>query len=178
MPPSPLLYDAVTLRHFSSCGRLDICEQLHAALPTPRWVEEVEREIRRANSRFPECSAILAAPWLGSPMAPTGTTEQLAIRRLQIRLNGGASGDLGEAQSIYFAGIFGGTFATDDNTAFSFAERSLGAGRVVDTVDILRQAVAVRHISRTDAASVVTAIRSSGRHLRRARNSVRTAADF
>jgi hypothetical protein len=180
-PPSPLLYDAVTLRHFSACSRLDICERVHADRPTPRWVEEVEREIKAAISFSPECSAIVASSWLGQPMAPTGAEELDGIYRLQVALGNGKeppTRHAGEAQSIFFAGMFGGSIATDDGAAFNFAERRLGVGRVVDTVDILHDAVDSNIISRSDAAAIVAAIRGSGRSLRGARDAVRSAADF
>lgn len=176
--PDPLLYDAVTLRHFSVCGRLDICQRLHAHLPTPRWVAEVEREVRGANTGYPECSAILSAGWLGPPMSPTTTAEHQAIRRLQVRINGGSTGDAGEAESIYFASVFGGRFATDDNTAFAFAQGELGVGRVVDTVDILHDAVDAGILTRDNAAAITVAIRSAQRYLRRVHPDPMTAADF
>src|SRR5438552_3127953 len=84
--PSPLLYDAVTLRHFAACGRLDICETVHSPLPTPRWTEEVRLEIvRAAGAGSVECPPILAASWLGSQIIPN-PGDLRSIYSLQVAL--------------------------------------------------------------------------------------------
>jgi hypothetical protein len=84
----------------------------------------------------------------------------------------------GEAQSIFLADELRGRFATDDNGAYAFAERRLGAGRVQDTIDILKIAVGAGHIAAADAVNAVKAIRAAGRHLRRAHPPTITAAYF
>ena len=63
--------------------------------------------------------------------------------RLQVGLNDGKQppkGDRGEAEGIFFAEKHDGQFATDDNNAYDFARRrpTLGAGRVIDSIHILR----------------------------------------
>jgi hypothetical protein len=171
MPTPPLLYDAVTLRHFSSCQSLALCELIHSPLGTPHWVEAVKGEIERAAALgLPECPGVLTQAWLGTPATPT-LADQPGIVRVWIALNGGQhspKGNAGEAQSIYFAQQIGGTFATDDNAAYDFAAkpRRLGAARVIDTVDILRQAVAEGHLSAADAVNIAVGIRRAGRFLR------------
>lgn len=179
--PVPLLYDAVTLRHFAACGRLYICEELHASLPMPRWSEEVFNEIRRASfNGAAECSPILAATWLGSPVIPN-PAELRAIYHIQVELDFGRQPPLahaGEAQSIYFAQKYGGVFATDDNTAYDFAERRFGYARVVDTVQILREAVVAGHLSRRGAAEFIKTLRADDRHIRRVHPDPMSASDF
>src|SRR5579862_1989347 len=137
MPTPPLLYDAVTLRHFSACQALELCERIHSPIGAHHWVDEVKNEIERAHALgIPECGDILAQHWLGVPIDPT-SHDQAGIFRIWIALNHGRRTPVdhaGEAQSIYFAELSGGTFATDDNAAYDFASRRLGPGRVIDAV--------------------------------------------
>ncbi len=165
----PVLFDAVTLCHFAVCGRLGILEQVHGWRDAPRWTEEVEAEIRRGDAAgWPGCLAILTCHWLGSSVLPT-IADQQRIVRIWIGLNDGRRPPIrhaGEAQCIYFAEKLGGLVATDDNAAYDFAERRLSVGRVIDTVHILRDAVAAGYVSASDASGIVSSITSAGRHLR------------
>lgn len=166
----PVLFDAVTLRHLSVCGHLSTCQVIHGARPLPRWTGEVKHEIELAASLgFAGCGAILSQTWLGAPQTPS-LTDLVGIVRLQIALNGGGhslTDNGGEAESIYYAQLLGGIFATDDNAAYAFAARRLGAVRVIDTVDILRSGVAAGALTSADALKAATDIRAVGRHLRR-----------
>ena len=74
----------------------------------------------------------------------------------------------GEAESIHFAEKYDGQFATDDNTAYKFARRrtSLSLGRVIDSIDILRTAVASGEITAVEANSVADNIEAEGRFFR------------
>ena len=170
MPTPPLLYDAVTLRHFSACQSLALCELIHSPLGGPHWVEEVKNEIERADALgISGCSDILAQRWLGAPVTPS-LHDQAGIVRIWIALNNGRRPPVdhaGEAQSIYFAQLSGGTFATDDNAAYDFASRKLGQGRAIDTVDILRDAVSAGHITAAEAVTAAVYVRRAGRYLRR-----------
>lgn len=69
---------------------------------------------------------------------------------------------------IFFAKKLSGQFATDDNGAYEFARRqpSLGTGRVIDSIHILRTAVAHGYLTAADAHSVATEIEGAGRSLR------------
>jgi predicted nucleic acid-binding protein len=73
----------------------------------------------------------------------------------------------GEAESIYFASRLNAIFATDDSAAYDFAQRRLGAERVIDSIDVLRTAVATAMISADAAADLARSMRAAGRHLRR-----------
>jgi len=167
---SPLLHDAVTLRHFATCQLLSLCSSLHSVLPLPRWTEAVRDEVQRgAALGRSDCAAILAAGWLGAPVIPSAS-HQRGIYRIRVALNGSRfppTSDAGEAESIFFAEQMGGSIATDDNAAYAFAERRLGGGRVLDTVDILRAAVRGGHARPADAVTAAVTIRRAGRHLRR-----------
>jgi hypothetical protein len=166
----PLLHDAVTLRHFASCQLLSLCASLHSTLPVPRWTEAVHDEVQRAAAiGRQDCAAILSEVWLDTPITPS-IKDQRGIYRIRIALNRSPhppNQDAGEAESIYFAEQLGGLFATDDNAAYAFAERRLGAGRVCDTVDILRAGVRGGYATPADAALAAATIRRAGRHLRR-----------
>jgi hypothetical protein len=168
--PVPWLYDAVTLRHFGTVKRLDVLAARCRHIEPPRWTQEVADEITRAANRDrPGCDDILTATWLRDPLEPE-FADLKGIYTLQIGLNEGRQppkGHAGEAEGIYFAQKLGGHFVTDDNGAYDFAARRLGAGRVHDTVDLLREAVACGEISSGEALHIVTVIRSSGRYLRR-----------
>ena len=167
----PVVHDAVTLRHFAAVGRLDILWACHAHRPEPRWTEHIHAEIESAMlAGETYCSDILDETWLGDPVAPS-VAELGHVYRLQVGLNAGMQppeGDRGEAEGIYIAEKLGGQFATDDNNAYDFARRrsSLGPGRVIDSVQILRSAVANGDISATEACNIANAIEDAGRSLR------------
>jgi len=177
----PLLHDAVTLRHFATCQLLSLCEAMHSPRPTPRWVEAVYSEVQRgAVLGYAECALVLSQQWLGTAVAPS-PSDQGGIFKIWVALNGGLRppvDNAGEAQSIYFAEQLGAMFATDDNVAYAFAERRLGIGRVLDTVEVLRAGVRDGHISAADAVRAVRAIRSNGRRLRRVHPSIVTESYF
>lgn len=61
-----------------------------------------------------------------------------------------------------------GTLATDDNAAYQFATRrpKLGPTRVIDTVEILRNAVAQDIITAQDAVDIADALAAADRWLR------------
>jgi hypothetical protein len=144
-------------------------------------VEAVYGEVQRgALLGNAECTSVLSQQWLGTAVVPS-PSDQAGIFRIWVALNGGLRppvGNAGEAQSIYFAEQLGGMFATDDNVAYAFAERRLGIGRVLDTVDVLRAGVRDGHIDAANAVRAVRAIRSSGRHLRRVHPSIVTESYF
>ena len=154
----PRFHDAVSLRHFAVVDRLDICESEHGHLPPPRWCAEVETEIRGAVRHEPSCNRVLAATWLGAPVEPA-PNELVDVYEIQVGLNDGRrppGDDAGEAESIFFAEKLGGTFLTDDNAAFDFAQRRLGAGRVVDSVYVLQTATANGTLTSREAADLRT----------------------
>ena len=91
--------------------------------------------------------------------------------RLQVGLNDGREppkGDRGEAEGIYFAEKHNGQFATDDNNAYEFARRrpSVGMGRVIDSIHILRTAVADGDLTAAAAHSIANDIEEAGRSFR------------
>lgn len=167
----PVIHDAVTLRHFAAVGRMDVLEACHGHRPEPRWTERIRLEIKSAIPKGETyCSDILDETWLGEPVAPS-VAELKDVLHLQVGLNDGKyppEGDDGEAEGIYFAETLGGQFATDDNNAYDFARRrqSLGPGRVIDSVQILRTAVSNGDISKTEACNIANAIEDAGRSLR------------
>lgn len=176
-----VLYDAVTLLHFATVGRLDILETRHGHLNAPRWTMAVHDELEAgANQGLTPNQDILAAAWLGAPIAPT-TAELSGVFALHVGLNDGRRPPVshaGEAESIYLAEQLGASFATDDNAAYDFGERRLGVGRVLDTVTVLRDAVAMDELGARDALAIAAAIRSAGRHLRRTHSQVLIVSDF
>jgi hypothetical protein len=132
----------------------------------------------------PECAAVLASSFLGQPFEAS-LSEQAAVFRLRTAIRGASddedddpSRDLGEAESIYAADKFHGVFITDDSSAYDFARKKFGANRVMDTVDLLREAVACGELSPSEAQHVADAIRNSGRHLRWVHPSTLTADYF
>jgi predicted nucleic acid-binding protein len=167
----PVIHDAVTLRHFAAVQRMDILEACHSHRPEPRWTEAVRSEIESAErSGESHCSDILQETWLGVPAEPS-VAELADVYRLQVGLNDGRrppKGDRGEAEAIYFAEKHSGQSATDDNGAYEFANRrpSLGPGRVIDSIHILRTAVAHGDLTATDAHSIANQVEDAGRSFR------------
>ena len=166
----PWLYDAVTLRHFGTVERLDVLVARCGRIGPPRWTREVADEIARAADKDrPGCRDILAAAWLAPPAEPE-ITDLKGIYALQVGLNEGRRPPVahgGEAEGIYFAEKLGGHFVTDDNGAYDFAARRLGASRVHDTVDLLREAVTHGDLEAAEALRIAVAIRDNDRYLRR-----------
>jgi len=179
----PVLHDAVTLRHFAAVDALDVLHAQHGRHPEPRWTEAVQDEIAAAErAGEAHCADILSASWLGAAAEPE-EGNLAAVYRIQVGLNEGLrppDAHLGEAQAIHFAEATGGTVATDDHGAYVFATRrpSLGPGRVIDTVQILRSAVAFGEITSVQAAKIADDIESAGRSLRPEHRQSRNAAYF
>ena len=165
----PVLHDAVTLCNFAAASRLDILYQRHSHRREPRWTQGVYEEIQKAASKTTYGASILQETWLGSPITPTNIeTMQIALIRTALNpKENGPCDNLGEAESIYFATKLQGQFATDDNEAYAFAAIRLGSENVIDTVDILREAVAMYELTADDADQVDKDIEASGRRLRR-----------
>ncbi len=179
--PAPVLYDAVTLLHFAVSGHFDALKERHAAMPEPRWTEAVRTEIENgARHGHPGCGELLHVQWLGEPVVPTAS-DRACIVHLLVALNDGAGPPVahaGEAETIYFAEKLDTLFVTDDNAAYDFARRRLGDGRVKDTVDLLREAVAIGELTPARALAIADSIRSCERHLRRVHPSQLSAAYF
>ena len=179
----PVIHDAVTLRHFAAVNRMDVLQACHGHRPEPRWTEQIHAEIESATrSGEAHCFDILDEAWLGTPVAPS-VDELKDVLHLQVGLNAGkypSEGDRGEAEGIYFVEKLGGQFATDDNNAYDFARRrpSLGPGRVIDSVQILRTAVSNGDISATEACNIANAIEDAGRSLRPVHRRTRGPAYF
>ena len=164
----PRLLDAVTLRHFGITEHLAALEHVLSAYPLPYWTDAVRSEIL-AGIGQPDCDNVLAASFLGVPHQ-IQTTELAEVMRIRIALSDGNSRSaehLGEAESIFLADKFNGTFITDDYAAYDLARRRLGHCRVLDTVDLLRETVATGYFKSSEAQQVADAIRNSGRNLRR-----------
>jgi hypothetical protein len=178
--PQPVLYDAVTLRHFGTASRLDVLVLRHAHLDEPRWTEAVHGEIAAAAHFDAAARDVLAFRWLGNPVAPDAA-DLAAIMPLWIGLNEGRRPPVdhaGEAETLHFAEKLDAIVATDDNGAYDFVSRRLGSHRVIDTVAILQDAVAMGEITAAEAAGIAGAIRGAGRHLRRVHPTPLTANDF
>ncbi|MGA2806410.1 MAG: hypothetical protein ABSF89_18850 [Acidimicrobiales bacterium] len=187
MAVRPVLYDAVTLRHFAAVSRLDLLYACHNDREEPRWTATVREEVSRAaHLGVSECLSILEMSWLGEPLTPA-IEDLRAIARLRVALgNAGFEAEdeaaeskhLGEAESIQMALRFGYCFVTDDNDAYSLAKGRLGIGRVFDTVELLRLAVANGDLTVPDAIDVANRIRTAGRYLRHTYERLLTPADF
>ena len=179
----PRIVDGVTLRHFGVIDRMSLLEARLVGFPEPRWTEVVRSEVL-AGLDQPECAAVLSASFLGQPYeAPL--SEQAAVFRLRVAIRGASDDedddperDLGEAESIYAVDKFHGVFITDDSSAYDFARQKFGPNRVMDMVDLLREAVACGEMTPSEAQHVADAIRNSGRHLRWVHPSTLTADYF
>ncbi len=167
----PVLHDAVTLNHFGAADRLDVLRDRHAHLDEPRWAEEVKREIERGVSPVnPHCKRVLEENWLGVPFE-ISPQDQKAFLFIWIGLNEGRrppDQHRGEAESIFLAESHDGVFATDDNGAYDFAcnRPKLGSARGIDSIDVLREAVAMGEISVFEASDIAIAIEAAERSLR------------
>ena len=167
-----VLHDAVTLNHFGAADRLDVLESRHAHLDEPRWAEEVRLEVQKGvGQQNPHCQRVLDQDWLGKAYE-VPQKDQTALYLLWVGLNDGRrppEHHQGEAESIFLAEECGGIFLTDDNGAYDFASKrpKLGPGRVIDSVDVLQEAVAMDEISSEVACGISKAIEDAGRSLRR-----------
>lgn len=137
----PVIYDAVTLQHFSAVNRLDILQELHGHRPTPRWTDEVHNEVlkgRNHNESKEWCDRLASTSWLGTPTAPN---DLVRVMRFRSAL-GSTEKNLGEAESMVLAIEIGAIFVTDDRGAFDFAARNqdLGRTRVLDSCALLKLA--------------------------------------
>ena len=173
MPRGPVLHDTVTLRHFASVLRLNILRSLHGHRDLPRWTQTVQAETQAGvDAGEGYCQDILDASWLDMPYAPE-ESELARVFTLQAAINGSphpanSNKNLGEAESIFFAEKYRGQFATDDAGAYDFAYRqlSLGPGKVIDTIDILRLAVASEIITAAEAKQLSYDMEAADRKFR------------
>ncbi len=167
----PVLHDAVTLNHFGSVGRMDVLQTRHAYCDKPLWTKAVAEEIKEgAIQGYRHCKVVSDACWLGEP-AEIKSRDQSEYYRLWVGLSDGQrppTKHKGEAESIFVAEHNGGTFLTDDSGAYDFAKRraTLGIGRVQDSIDVLRSAVAMSELSKEDACDLALQIESNGRYFR------------
>lgn len=163
------LHDAVTLCHFATVDRLDICKDLCMTLSPPFWSEAVESEIWRGERVGDSaCATVKKAAWLGTPVPPSFADHRsIAQIRLGLKMPGDPEWKhSGEAESIHFARKLGAEFVTDDNAAYQQAHTLIGPSRVLDTIELLRMAVRDSIITEVDAAGIVAKMRAAGRHLR------------
>src|SRR5580658_2054651 len=95
----PRIVDAVTLRHFGVVNRMDILEKRLHGYPPPRWTETVQSEIL-ARIDDDDCSAVLAARYLGTPgVVPIDGLAEVFRTRRALSLNEQPPGaHLGEAE--------------------------------------------------------------------------------
>ena len=167
----PVLYDSVSLNHFGIPNRLDILENLFGRHELPRWSETVASEIDTgANLGHAHCENVLRADWLGDPEAiePKDLAAVQIIRTAMTDPREPSTKNLGEAESLFLARKYQGWFVTDDGVAHDWSLRNgmLGAGRVLDTVDILRRAVSYEDIGETDAKAIYDLVIAAGRDFR------------
>lgn len=178
-----VLHDTVSLCHFGEVGRLNLLESQHAHLSEPRWTSAVNSEVGKgAKLGISNCSQVLTQGWLGTPME-LSVNDLKKLMPIWIGLNDGQrppDRHLGEAESIYLADKLDGVFMTDDNSAYDFASNPnrLGPGRVIDTVYVLRMAVALDEISADEAAKIASQMESRNRKLRGCHKGKLTASYF
>jgi hypothetical protein len=178
----PRLFDGVTLRHFGIIDAMSLLAARVARRTEPRWTERVKSEVFAGYGQ-PDCDAVLAADFLGSPYE-VSNDDLVEIFTLQIALrefgddSDDPARDLGEAETLFVADKLNGEFITDDAAAYDFARRRLGSNRVFDTVDLLREAVVYGDMTSYEAKQTADAIRNSGRYLRRGHPATLTATYF
>jgi hypothetical protein len=163
----PRLVDAVTLRHFGVVNRMEVLGARLVDCPQPRWTDAVRDEILEHMDED-DCSAVLAADFLGSPyrIPMNKLSEVFRIRKGISDEDGDSARHLGEAETIWVADHVNGTVLTDDFDAYHTAEKLLGSNRVMDTVAILSEAVKADEIDTNEAKQIFDGIRNSGRHIR------------
>ena len=149
----------------------------------------VREEILRASiendgRERTQCRYILSpthGAWLGVPTstAPDELRDVFTIRTaLASGLGGHPREHLGEAETIWVAEQLHGVVGTDDGAAFEYAVSRLGAGRVVDTIVLLRSGVSHGALTADEASALVGRMRAGGRVLRRTHITPLTPADF
>ena len=149
----PVLLDAGLLSTFAAADALDVLENRFQFASRPLWTYEVHKELLRGASTSAHCLVVVQTCWLGEPHEAR-PDDLKYILRYRTALGGDHPSNLGEASSVYWAEQLNGRFATDDNAAYDWAKRKLGDGRVIDTVDILREAVVMDEISAERASTI------------------------
>lgn len=150
---------------------MDVLQTRHANCDMPLWTRAVAEEIEKgANQGHRHCKVVMDARWLGEP-AEINSRDQREYYLLWVGLSDGQrppTKHKGEAQSIFLAERSGGVFLTDDAGAYDFAERrpKLGIGKVRDSIDVLRSAVAMSELTKEDACDLVLQIEGNGRSFR------------
>ena len=174
----------MSLNHFGSIDRLDVLRIRHGDHDLPRWTPAVRDEITNgACLGFAHCARVLAeSEWLAPPAELT-ERELRQVYHICVALGGGKNppeGNEGEAESILVAERCDGIFLTDDNGAYDFAyhRSGLGNGRVMDSIEVLRQAVLMGELTCDDAAAIAGAIEDNGRSFRRVHSGMIGQRDY
>jgi hypothetical protein len=167
---NPVLHDAVSLKHFAIVNRLDVLEARHGDLDEPRWCDEVREEVELGLGLAVENARILAATWLGRPHV-LDAKDQAAAYKYHVSLNEGREPPTkhkGEAYSIFVGQKIGACFFTDDETAYDWAEAKtrFGLASVKDTIDVLRDAVAMGELDKHEACTLILEMQEAGRDFR------------
>jgi predicted nucleic acid-binding protein len=109
--------------------------------------------------------------------------DELEVYRLQVALNDHVEPPekhRGEAESIHIAEKIGGSLLTDDSGAYDFAVRRgrIATGRVIDSVQVLRNAVAMTYITKEEAKAIFDTVVTTLRDFRRCHPTNPTAEYF
>jgi hypothetical protein len=177
-----VLHDAVSLKHFAIVDRLDVLKERHGHLEEPRWCDPVHEEIKVGVGLAIENARILAATWLGVP-EPIAAEDMAAAYKFHVVLNEGREPPTmhkGEAYSIFIGQKIGAIFYTDDETAYDWALAKVrsGLGGVRDTIEILREAVSMGELNKTQACDLVLEMQQKGRDFRHIHDGKITPAYF
>jgi predicted nucleic acid-binding protein len=162
--------DNTVLCNFAAVDRLSLLEKVLDG--RGRWTQAVAYEAERSSRHLPPLRTVAADGWLGEPIEIDDPRETELVDRLRRLVFGGNPRrplqHLGEAETLtliqHRSAFAESVWITDDGEAGRFARRK--GITVLDTVDIIREAVAGGVVVAHEGHRLLCAMTSRGRHLR------------
>ncbi|MCG0285537.1 hypothetical protein [Streptomyces sp. PSAA01] len=162
--------DNTVLCNFAAVDRLSLLEKVLDS--RGRWTQAVAYEATRSARHLPRLRTVLADGWLGRPIEIDDPHETELVDRLRRLVFAGDPRrplqHLGEAETLTLIQnrpeFAGSVWITDDGEAGRFARRK--GITVLDTVDIVRAAVAEELVVAHEGHRLLHAMTEQGRHLR------------
>ncbi|MER5476386.1 hypothetical protein ABT026_05315 [Streptomyces sp. NPDC002734] len=163
--------DNTVLCSFAAVDRLALLEKVLD--DRGRWTQAVAYEAQRSAVHLPALGGLAdGAGWLGEPIEVDGEVEQALVERLRRVVFGGLAHrplqHLGEAETLAVIEtrreFRTAVWITDDADAGRYAHRR--GIRVLDTVGVMREAVARGLVPAAEGHRLLVTMRERGRHLR------------
>lgn len=162
--------DNTVFCNFAAVGRVDVLEMLLRG--RGRWTAAVQAEVQASRGHLPDLRRVLEGDWMGEPLEITKPSDVRAVERTRKVVFGGSAREplkhLGESETLHvlkhWDEFSGSWWVSDDQETLRFA-RYQGI-TTMETVDLMRHAVADSDLTANEAFALLTAMLDAGRAVR------------